>query len=228
MEAREAEHTAFKEAKMESLRAKKLQVEALQKQAEQERQALLRLQQELDARQLEQSTERADYYEQQLDLLYKQKVAVSEEFGIALPPDTRKPAGAGLAGITRSKAYRDLQKLFASEPERGPEAAIAAWHRLGPFRFEDLVLHGELRFDPNSPVSVQPPSFHGQAKQTGLGRQLKVGTVNILEGQFVNGKLHGYGRIIKFNGTHKVSQFKDGFDVYAIDEDIDRPPPKAP
>lgn len=103
--------------------------------------------------------------------------------------------------------YPDLVLIFSSRPEGSISSeALAQWEKLGPINLRNLVRTKKLKIMPNCPVkSNQKQRYWGQKDFSGLGRYIyKQG---ILEGQFENEFLTGFGRWIYSDGSYYIGYF---------------------
>ena len=117
-----------------------------------------------------------------------------------------------------SEKQSELKRIFANEPDLDDNESsdeVQRWKNLGALNFEDLVRHMEGSFRSDLRISTIKKSisndsfkiYVGQVNQLdreeGLGRQIFKDEDGILisEGQFKNGVVNGYARVICPKGS---------------------------
>lgn len=95
--------------------------------------------------------------------------------------------------------YKSLKNGFNSEPKRGSEKAIETWKKLGPIDIDSWIDTGKVIYDASSLLEHSQSKF-GQVN--GLARYEN--GLYIMEGHFEGVYLTGYGRSIFENGDYYI------------------------
>lgn len=116
-----------------------------------------------------------------------------------------------------SKTVIELIQIFSHIPINSecPLQAVLTWNKLGPFKFEQLVMDYPPKFksfDIRVPVKRVDEFYMGQVQENGLkegvGRILT--ETSIYEGEHVDLVPEGYGRQIYENGDWHIGFWKEG------------------